>query len=67
MNYGLALASVLTFVRLLSTRLLKMSMKKHRCSSMLSVGVRQCLAPSATGKVNLVSVEILSIRNSGAR
>ena len=47
-NSGLDLASVLTFDRLLSKRLLKMSMKKHRCSSMLSVGATLCLAASAT-------------------
>ena len=34
--------SVLTFDRLLSKRLLKMSMKRHRCSSMLQ-WVRQCV------------------------
>ena len=48
MNSALDLASVLTFDRLLSTRLLKMSMKKHRCSSMLSVGATLCLAASDT-------------------
>ena len=30
--------------------IVKMSMKKHRCSSMLSVGATQCLAASATKK-----------------
>ena len=50
MNSGLDLASVLTFDRLLSKRLLQMSMKKHRCSSMLSVGATLSLAASATEK-----------------
>ena len=38
MNSGLDLASELAFDRLLFKRLLNMSMKKHICSSMLSVG-----------------------------
>ena len=46
----LALASVLTFDRLLSTILLKMSMKKQLCSSMRSMGATLCLASSAAGK-----------------
>ena len=54
---------VLTFDRLLSKRLLKMSMKTHRCSSMLSVGATLCLAATAREKVSMVSLEILSIRN----
>ena len=41
---------LLTFDRLLFKRLLKLSMKKHRCSSMLSVGATLCLAASATEK-----------------
>ena len=40
-----------------------MSMNKYRCPSMLSVGATLCLAASATEKVSMVSLEILSIRN----
>ena len=62
MNSGLDLESVLTFDRLLSKRLLKMSMKTHRCSSMLSVGATLCLAASAMEKSQHGYQEILSIR-----
>ena len=64
LNSGLDLGSVLTFDRLLSKRLLKMSMKKHRCSSMLSVVATLCLAVSAREKSQHAQrLEILSIRN----
>ena len=42
--------------------IVKKSMKKHRCSSMLSVGAALCLAASVTKKVRMVTLDILSIR-----
>ena len=36
--------------QIVNTRLLHMSMTKHRCSAMLSVGATLCLAASVTGK-----------------
>ena len=56
-SFGVGTTSVLTFDRLLSMRVFKeMSMKKHRCSSMLSVGATLCLASSAKGKVSMEQV-----------
>ena len=44
-------------------RLLKISMKKQRCSSMRSMGATMCLLPLLRENVSMVSVELLSIRN----